>query len=51
MTRQLHAHLTGSISRDCLGDVWRMKKDKDPSLALQDPLVAMPVTGASDITT
>jgi adenosine deaminase len=39
---QLHAHLTGSISRACLHDIWQMRKEKDPVLNLKDPLVAIP---------
>lgn len=39
---QLHAHLTGSISRECLHEIWAMKKGQDPTLDLADPLVAIP---------
>jgi len=39
---QLHAHLTGSISRECLHDIWKTKKAQDAGLLLQDPLVAIP---------
>ncbi|KAF1943808.1 Metallo-dependent hydrolase [Clathrospora elynae] len=39
---ELHAHLTGSISRDCLHDIWKTKKVQDPELDLADPLVAIP---------
>jgi adenosine deaminase len=44
MIRQLHAHLSGSISRQCLHDIWLQKasnKDMDGH-ALQDPLIEMP---------
>jgi hypothetical protein len=36
---QLHAHLSGSISRACLHDIWLQKRPKD----LADPLVAIPL--------
>ncbi|KAI1508344.1 Add, Adenosine deaminase [Pyrenophora tritici-repentis] len=39
---RLHAHLTGSISRECLHDIWVTKSAKDPDLHVQDPLVAIP---------
>ncbi|KAH3939820.1 hypothetical protein HBH70_101230 [Parastagonospora nodorum] len=39
---ELHAHLTGSISRKCLHDIWATKKARDAALELQDPLSAMP---------
>lgn len=44
MIQQLHAHLSGSISRRCLHEIWLQKKsssDKD-QIALQDPLIEMP---------
>lgn len=44
---QLHAHLTGSISRECLHDIWVKKKENDPTLTLEDPLIAIP-TGKVD---
>ncbi|CAG5180811.1 uncharacterized protein ALTATR162_LOCUS9437 [Alternaria atra] len=44
---ELHAHLTGSISRDCLHHIWVTKKARDPDLDLEDPLVAIP-TGKVD---
>ncbi|CAN9301815.1 unnamed protein product [Alternaria alternata] len=44
---QLHAHLTGSISRQCLHDIWQTKKARHPAFDLQDPLVAIP-TGKVD---
>ncbi|KAF2190037.1 Metallo-dependent hydrolase [Zopfia rhizophila CBS 207.26] len=39
---ELHAHLTGSISRDCLHDIWEQKKALEPDLELEDPLIAIP---------
>ncbi|KAF2659608.1 Metallo-dependent hydrolase [Lophiostoma macrostomum CBS 122681] len=39
---ELHAHLTGSISRSCLHDIWADRKTRDPQLELEDPFVAMP---------
>lgn len=42
---QLHAHLTGSISRDCLHHIWLKKKEADPTLELPDPLDAIPPDG------
>ncbi|KAF2489936.1 Metallo-dependent hydrolase [Lophium mytilinum] len=48
---ELHAHLTGSISRGTLHDIWRIKKDEDPSLALPDPLVAIPPGVVIDLNT
>ncbi|CAI6341191.1 unnamed protein product [Periconia digitata] len=38
---ELHAHLTGSITRQCLHQIWNTKKSRDPAYALLDPLVAM----------
>ena len=42
LTTQLHAHLTGSISRDCLHEIWTTRKAQHPALDLQDPLIAIP---------
>jgi len=39
---ELHAHLTGSISRETLRLIWRSKKAVDPELLLDDPLLAIP---------
>ncbi|PLB43522.1 Metallo-dependent hydrolase [Aspergillus steynii IBT 23096] len=39
---ELHAHLTGSISRQCLHDIWVQKKAQDPDLSVDDPWVIMP---------
>ncbi|KAK3399141.1 hypothetical protein B0T20DRAFT_192185 [Sordaria brevicollis] len=41
---ELHAHLSGSISRQCLHEVWLKKKENGEILdGLQDPLVEMPL--------
>ncbi|KOS21098.1 Adenosine deaminase-like protein [Escovopsis weberi] len=47
----LHAHLTGSIPRRALHDVWLRKRAAGEALALEDPLVAMPEDKAYDIET
>ncbi|KAF2453237.1 hypothetical protein BDY21DRAFT_293448, partial [Lineolata rhizophorae] len=39
---QLHAHLSGSISRECLHEIWCRKKAAELDLDLEDPLVAIP---------
>ncbi|KAK6533474.1 hypothetical protein TWF694_002413 [Orbilia ellipsospora] len=39
---ELHAHLTGSIRRETLGEIWRKRKEQEPDFDLEDPLVAMP---------
>ncbi|GAB7350984.1 hypothetical protein MBLNU459_g1481t1 [Dothideomycetes sp. NU459] len=39
---ELHAHLTGSISRQCLHSIWNYKKASDPGFELEDPLTAIP---------
>ncbi|KAI1847836.1 hypothetical protein JX266_006331 [Neoarthrinium moseri] len=39
---ELHAHLSGSISRQCLHEIWAKKKAAG-STHLEDPLVVMPV--------
>ncbi|ROW14941.1 hypothetical protein VPNG_03361 [Cytospora leucostoma] len=38
---ELHAHLSGSISRQCLHEVWLMKKEAGET-DLADPLIEMP---------
>ncbi|KAK5627531.1 hypothetical protein RRF57_003246 [Xylaria bambusicola] len=38
----LHAHLSGSISRQCLHEIWRGKKAANKT-DLEDPLVIMPL--------
>ncbi|EED21554.1 adenosine deaminase, putative [Talaromyces stipitatus ATCC 10500] len=39
---ELHAHLSGSITRQCLHEIWLCKKAQDPSFAVEDPWVLMP---------
>ncbi|KAK6333369.1 hypothetical protein TWF718_011183 [Orbilia javanica] len=39
---ELHAHLTGSIRRETLGEIWRKRKEQEPDFDLEDPLVAIP---------
>ncbi|XP_014559070.1 hypothetical protein COCVIDRAFT_92920 [Bipolaris victoriae FI3] len=39
---ELHAHLTGSISRECLHDIWTASKAHRPDFDVQDPLIAIP---------
>lgn len=39
---ELHAHLTGSISRQTLHEIWLEKKGTTASLKLNDPLTAIP---------
>ncbi|KAG2415213.1 hypothetical protein HFD88_006404 [Aspergillus terreus] len=39
---ELHAHLSGSISRQCLHEIWRKKKAQNPDFDVEDPLVLMP---------
>ncbi|RAL64896.1 hypothetical protein DID88_001490 [Monilinia fructigena] len=38
---ELHAHLSGSISRQCLHEVWLQKWERGET-TLQDPLIEMP---------
>jgi adenosine deaminase len=40
--QQLHAHLSGSISRQCLHEVWLKKKEAGET-DLTDPLIEMPL--------
>jgi adenosine deaminase len=40
--RKLHAHLSGSISRQCLHEVWLKKKEAGET-DLTDPLIEMPL--------
>ena len=35
---ELHAHLTGSITPQCLHEIWMQRKLSEPDLALEDPL-------------
>ncbi|KAG9698299.1 Metallo-dependent hydrolase, partial [Aureobasidium melanogenum] len=46
---ELHAHLTGSISRQCLHTIWLRKKTKDHSFVLEDPLTAIPRAAGGEI--
>ncbi|KAF3910906.1 hypothetical protein ABW20_dc0108609 [Dactylellina cionopaga] len=39
---ELHAHLTGSIRRETLGEIWQRRKEQDPDFHLEDPLVHIP---------
>ncbi|KAL4915926.1 hypothetical protein BDW62DRAFT_212359 [Aspergillus aurantiobrunneus] len=39
---ELHAHLSGSISRQCLHEIWLNKKARDPAFDVEDPWVVMP---------
>lgn len=39
---ELHAHLTGSISRKCLHNIWQQKKSQNPVFELEDPFTAIP---------
>ncbi|KAJ2973722.1 hypothetical protein NUW58_g8865 [Xylaria curta] len=39
---ELHAHLSGSISRQCLHEIWKEKKAADQT-ELEDPLAVMPL--------
>ncbi|KAL4943580.1 hypothetical protein BDV06DRAFT_221141 [Aspergillus oleicola] len=39
---ELHAHLSGSISRQCLHEIWLQKKARDPYFDVEDPWVSMP---------
>ncbi|KAL4900944.1 hypothetical protein BDW74DRAFT_88997 [Aspergillus multicolor] len=39
---ELHAHLSGSISRQCLHEIWLQKKARDPTFDVEDPWVVMP---------
>ncbi|RHZ59586.1 putative adenosine deaminase [Aspergillus thermomutatus] len=39
---EVHAHLSGSISRQCLHEIWLKKKAQDPGFDVEDPLVVMP---------
>ncbi|KAI5816282.1 hypothetical protein BZA77DRAFT_280800 [Pyronema omphalodes] len=46
---ELHAHLSGSIRRDTLHQIWQQKKSESPELALEDPLLVIPEEGVTDI--
>ncbi|KAH0341914.1 Metallo-dependent hydrolase, partial [Aureobasidium melanogenum] len=46
---ELHAHLTGSISRQSLHKIWQRKKANNPSFDLEDPLTAIPRAADGEI--
>lgn len=46
---ELHAHLTGSISRECLHQTWQQKKTKDPAFEMDNPLTAIPTAADGSI--
>ena len=48
---ELHAHLTGSITRQCLHDIWTQRKSEDANTTLQDPLEAMSTDKEWDVVT
>ena len=48
---ELHAHLTGSITPQCLHEIWNQRRSTDPKMTLQDPLEAMSKDKAWDILT
>lgn len=48
---ELHAHLTGSITPQCLHEIWTQRKSEYPSLILQDPLEAMSKDKVWDVMT
>ena len=39
---ELHAHLSGSVSRQTLHEIWQRRKQRDALFALEDPLTALP---------
>lgn len=48
---ELHAHLTGSITPQCLHEIWTQRRSEDPEMTLQDPLEAMSEDKTWDIMT
>ena len=42
---ELHAHLSGSISRTTLHEIWQQKKISNPDVALGDPALALKPAG------
>ena len=48
---ELHAHLTGSITPECLHEIWTQRRLGDPGMTLQDPLEAMSKDISWDIMT
>lgn len=39
---ELHAHLTGSISKQCLHEIWLSIQFAIPDFELEDPMIAIP---------
>lgn len=48
---ELHAHLTGSITPQCLHEIWLQRMPLSPHLTIQDPLEAMSKDKSWDIQT
>ena len=48
---ELHAHLTGSITSQCLHEIWTQRRSEDPNMTLEDPLEAMSKDKSWDIMT
>ncbi len=48
---ELHAHLTGSITSQCLHEIWTQRRSEDPYMTLEDPLEAMSKDTSWDIMT
>ena len=48
---ELHAHLTGSITPQCLHEIWAQRRWEDPDMTLQDPLEAMSKDKSWDVMT
>lgn len=48
---ELHAHLTGSITPQCLHEIWTQRKLSEPDLALEDPLAVLSNDKKWDIVT
>jgi len=42
---ELHAHLSGSISRTTLHEIWQKKKTSNPNISLGDPALALKPAG------
>lgn len=42
---ELHAHLSGSISRTTLHNIWQQKKTRNPDIPLGDPAIALKPAG------
>ncbi|RPB15876.1 adenosine/AMP deaminase family protein [Morchella conica CCBAS932] len=39
---ELHAHLSGSITRECLHEIYKKRKEAEPSIELEDPMIVIP---------